>query len=61
MSEEKNKQDTDMEIKDVEILNVRLPEEIVKWLDSLVQANIYGSRSEAVRDFIRDYVRKNRK
>lgn len=45
---------------DVHILNVRLPEEIVKWLDSLVKSNIYGSRSEAVRDFLRDYLRTNR-
>ena len=44
----------------IHILNVRLPEDIVQWLDSLVKANIYGSRSEAVRDFIRQYVRRNR-
>ena len=44
----------------IQILNVRLPTEITKWLDYLVKANIYGSRSEAVRDFIRGYVRENR-
>ena len=45
---------------DIHILNVRLPEEILTWLDSLVAAHIYGSRSEAVRDFMREYVRKRR-
>ncbi len=44
----------------VHIMNVRLPNEIVEWLDSLVEANIYGSRSEAVRDFIREYLRSSR-
>ena len=44
----------------IQVMNVRLPEEIVKWLDSLVEQNIYGSRSEAVRDFIRQYVRARR-
>lgn len=44
----------------IQILNVRLPEDIVKWLDTLVEKNIYNSRSEAVRDFMRDYVRSNR-
>lgn len=46
--------------KDTHILNVRLPKEVVEWIDSLVKANIYGSRSEVVRDFIREYVRNNR-
>ena len=45
---------------EIKILNVRLPNEIIKWLDSLVKLNIYSSRSEAVRDFIREYVRSNR-
>lgn len=44
----------------IHILNVRLPSEIVKWIDSLVKSNIYGSRSEVVRDLIREYVRSNR-
>jgi len=41
---------------DIEVLNVRLPAEIVKWLDSLVEKGIYNSRSEAIRDFCREYV-----
>ncbi|GEM_PF-1012926 len=37
-------------------LNVRLPAEIVSWLDSIVEKGIYKSRAEAIRDQIRDYV-----
>ncbi|MBN1502341.1 ribbon-helix-helix protein, CopG family [Candidatus Woesearchaeota archaeon] len=44
----------------VSVVNVRLPEDIVDWLDSLVKKNIYNSRSEAIREFTRDYVLKNR-
>ena len=41
---------------DVDILNIRVPSEIVKWLDSLVDKDIYKSRSEAIREFCREYV-----
>ena len=41
---------------DIDILNVRLPSEIVKWLDSLFEKGIYKSRSEAIREFCREYV-----
>ena len=41
---------------DAELVNVRLPSDIVKWIDKLVERGIYKSRSEAVRDFIRQYV-----
>ena len=41
----------------IEIVNVRLPSEIVKWLDSLVEKGIYNSRAEAVRDFCRQYIK----
>ena len=40
------------------VVNVRLPEQLVKWLDSLVEQGIYASRSEAVRDFCRKYVER---
>jgi len=39
---------------DIEVLNVRLPKEIVSWLDILVQKGVYKSRSEAIRDFLRN-------
>ena len=42
----------------ISILNVRLPSEAIEWFDSLVDRGIYGSRSEAIRDFIRDYMRE---
>jgi len=44
----------------ISIMNVRLPEDIVSWLDTLVKKEIYGSRSEAVRDFLRDYLKEKR-
>ncbi|MEM4397529.1 MAG: ribbon-helix-helix domain-containing protein [Candidatus Woesearchaeota archaeon] len=44
----------------VAILNVRLPDEIVSWIDNLVEKEIFNSRSEAVREFSRDYVLKMR-
>ena len=44
----------------VEILNIRLPSKIIKWLDSLIKEGIYKSRSEAIRDFSREYVQKQR-
>ena len=43
---------------EIDVLNVRLPREIVEWLDSLVQRGIYKSRSEAIREFCRDYAKK---
>jgi len=45
---------------DVTVINIRLPEEIIAWIDSLVEENIYNSRSEAIRDFSRQYTIKNR-
>ena len=45
---------------EIQILNVRLTKEVVSWIDSLVKAQVYSNRSEAVRDFIRNYVRSNR-
>jgi len=45
---------------DIQILNVRLPHEITEWLDSLVERGIYKSRSEAIRDFSREFVAKHK-
>lgn len=41
----------------IHVLNVRLPDEVIKWIDSLVDSGVYNSRSEAIREFIRDSVR----
>ena len=38
---------------EIDTLHVRLPEEIVEWLDFLVKKGIYKSRSEAIRSFMR--------
>ena len=43
-----------------EAINVRLTEEIVKWLDSLVEKKLYRNRSEAIREFAREYLSKNK-
>ena len=42
--------------KKTEILNIRLPEELILELDSLVGKKLFKSRSEAVREFARQYV-----
>ena len=44
----------------IHILNVRLPPEIIEWLEGLVKKGIYGSKSEAIRDFMREYIMDNR-
>ncbi len=42
----------------IQTLNVRIPKQIVLWLDSLISKGIYKSRAEVIRDFIRKYVEK---
>jgi putative addiction module CopG family antidote len=42
----------------IHILNVRLPDDTIKWIDELVQQGVYNSRSEAIRDFLRDHMRE---
>ena len=44
-----------MDVK-ITALNVRLPSELVVWLDSLVKKGFYKSRSEAIRDQLREYI-----
>jgi Arc/MetJ-type ribon-helix-helix transcriptional regulator len=39
----------------LEAVNVRLPDELLKILDSLVAKGIFSSRSEAIREFCREY------
>ncbi len=46
---------------EIEILNVRLPSDIVKWLDSLVEKGAYNSRSEAIREFCREFVEQRKR
>ncbi|HLD86526.1 MAG TPA: ribbon-helix-helix domain-containing protein [Candidatus Nanoarchaeia archaeon] len=42
----------------IKIVNVRIPSEVVSWLDTLVERGVYNSRAEALREFCRDYMRK---
>lgn len=44
--------------KQSEVLNIRLPDEIILELDSLVAKKLFKSRSEAVREFTREYVQR---
>jgi metal-responsive CopG/Arc/MetJ family transcriptional regulator len=43
-------------MQDVEIINVRLPDEVVKQLDALLDKKIYKSRSEIIRSLLREEV-----
>ena len=45
---------------DVDIINIRVPKEIVKWLDSLIERGVYSNRSEAVREFSREFVQETK-
>ncbi|MBN1377353.1 ribbon-helix-helix protein, CopG family [Candidatus Woesearchaeota archaeon] len=40
----------------IEIINIRLPDKIISMLDSLVDEGLFNSRSEAVREFSREYI-----
>ncbi|RMF55868.1 ribbon-helix-helix protein, CopG family, partial [Candidatus Woesearchaeota archaeon] len=44
----------------IHILNVRLPQEIIDWIDSLLEKGFYNSRSELIRDVIRDYLKERK-
>jgi metal-responsive CopG/Arc/MetJ family transcriptional regulator len=46
--------------KKTEILNIRLPDELILELDNLVEKKIFKSRSEAVREFAREYVQSQK-
>jgi len=43
-----------------EIINVRLSKELLKKLDPLLQEKSFSSRSEAVRQFLREYVQEQK-
>ena len=47
-----------MVAKKTEVLNIRLPDELILELDNLVKKKIFKSRSEAVREFAREYVQE---
>jgi metal-responsive CopG/Arc/MetJ family transcriptional regulator len=41
---------------ELETLNVRLPDELLKEIDDLVAKGVFSNRSEAVREFCRQYI-----
>jgi Arc/MetJ-type ribon-helix-helix transcriptional regulator len=41
---------------DLETITVRLPDEILRILDELIDKGLFSSRSEAIRDFVREHV-----
>lgn len=44
-----------------EIINVRLPKEILKQIDIIVEKNLYATRSEVIRHFLREYAEEKRR
>jgi len=44
----------------IAIINVRLPKKVVRWIDSLVDKKAYNSRSDLIRNFLREYVIEQR-
>jgi Arc/MetJ-type ribon-helix-helix transcriptional regulator len=41
-----------------ETLNIRLPKEVVSLLDALIDRKLFANRSEAIREFCRDYLKE---
>jgi Arc/MetJ-type ribon-helix-helix transcriptional regulator len=41
--------------------NLRLSGQLVEWIDSQVGEGLYKSRGEAIREFIRDFLREDGK
>ncbi|MBN1793019.1 ribbon-helix-helix protein, CopG family [Candidatus Woesearchaeota archaeon] len=39
-----------------EIVNIRIPKDLILELDFLVERRVFNSRSEAIREFAREYV-----
>lgn len=46
--------------KETDILNVRLPKQILDWVDELVESGLFNNRSEVIRDFLREYIENQR-
>ena len=42
----------------IQTVNVRIPKELVEWLDSLISKGLYKSRSEIIRDYIRKFIQE---
>ena len=46
---------------EIRVLNVRLSKDVIEWVDSQVKKGIYNSRSEAIRNFVRDHIQEAEK
>lgn len=46
----------DKKKEDVEILNIRLPSNIISWIDSQIKNKTYKTRSEALRELLRELI-----
>ncbi|MBN2141927.1 ribbon-helix-helix protein, CopG family [Candidatus Woesearchaeota archaeon] len=55
-SKEENKKSKKESSNKTEILNVRIPKDLILELDNLVEQRVFNSRSEAIREFAREYV-----
>lgn len=44
----------------IETVSIRLSHELIKNIDVLISKGIYNSRSEAIREFCRNYVLRHR-
>lgn len=47
-------------MEEIEVINIRLSNELIKKIDELIDQGIYGSRSEVIRDLCRSYVLEER-
>ncbi len=43
-----------------EVINVRVPKELLKRLEPLLEEKTFSSRSEAIREFLREYVQEQK-
>jgi Arc/MetJ-type ribon-helix-helix transcriptional regulator len=41
------------------VINVRLPEEVIRILDSLIEKELFSTRSEAIREFLREHLEES--
>lgn len=48
-------------VAETEVINVRLPKEVVEELDKIIQNKLFASRSEIIRHFLREYVQESKK
>ena len=38
------------------VMNIRLPEEVIRILDQLIEKELFSNRSEAIREFLREHL-----